>query len=160
MLSLQELIISMPGTFVPALEITGITTDGRPFGMANEIKVFVDKGIPGDVADVQMIKSFHSDKTLATGKILGFVKKSPLRQEPFCRHFLHCGGCQWQNISYADQLRFKQQQVEELFSRFDPSGFQMLPIIPSQYQRYFRNRVTFTFSNRRWMSPEELKDKN
>jgi len=148
----------MPGTFLPDFEITGLTGDGRAFGMYGDIKVFVEKGVPGDVADVQMIKSFHSDKTLATGKILLLKKNSMLRIEPFCKHFNHCGGCQWQNIGYADQLTFKQHQVENLFSRLNTQHFEMLKIIPSPLQKYFRNRVTFTFSNRRWMSPEELKD--
>jgi 23S rRNA (uracil1939-C5)-methyltransferase len=146
----------MPGTFLPDFAITGLTPDGRAYGMHSDIKVFVEKGVPGDVADVQMIKSSHKDKTLAGGKILGLKAPSPVRIDSFCKHFMHCGGCQWQNISYADQLRFKQQQVEKLFSGF--SDFEMLPVIPSPLHRSFRNRVTFTFSNRRWMSPEELRD--
>ena len=148
----------MPGTLIPDFDINDITPDGKAFGMFGGIKVFVDKGVPGDVADVQMVKSFPKDKTLATGKILALKKNSPLRVNSFCKHFIYCGGCQWQNISYADQLRFKQEQVERLFSGFRTEGVEMLPVIPSPHQRYFRNRVTFTFSNRRWMSPDELKD--
>jgi 23S rRNA (uracil1939-C5)-methyltransferase len=148
----------MTGTFLPDLEVTGVTTGGRAFGMHGEVKVFVEKGVPGDVADVQMVKSFPRDKSLATGKILTLKKNSPLRVEAFCRHFIHCGGCQWQNISYENQLRFKQQQVEKLFERLSETEFEMLPILPSPQHKHFRNRVTFTFSNRRWMSPEELRD--
>ncbi len=149
---------SMNGIFVPDLKILGLTADGMPFAMHNDIKVYVDKGVPGDVADVQMVKSYPKDKMLATGKIISLKKDSPLRINSFCKHFIYCGGCDWQNISYADQLNFKQQQVEQLFSRFKDHNFQMLPIVGSPLEKYFRNRVTFTFSNRRWMSPEELKD--
>ena len=148
----------MIGTFIPDFRITGLTGDGRAYGMYHDIRVFVDKGVPGDVADVQMIKSFHRDKTLGTAKILALKKNSPRRIDAFCRHFNYCGGCQWQNISYADQLEHKQQQVSQLFSGFGNTNFEMLPVLPSPLQKHFRNRVTFTFSNRRWMSPEELQD--
>jgi 23S rRNA (uracil1939-C5)-methyltransferase len=148
----------MPGTLISGFKITALTPDGRPFGMHDGIKVFVEKGVPGDVADIMMIKSFHKDKSLATGKIIALKENSPLRIAPFCRHFNYCGGCQWQNISYGDQLQFKQRQLQELFTRLSEQDFEMLPVIPSSMQKNFRNRVTFTFSNRRWMSPEELKD--
>src|SRR4051794_29938955 len=107
----------MPGILIPDFKISDLTPDGRPFGMHNGIKVFVEKGVPGDVADIMMVKSFPKDKTLATGKILTLKNNSPLRIEAFCKHFIYCGGCQWQNISYADQLLFKQRQLQELFSR-------------------------------------------
>jgi len=149
----------MIGTFLPDFEITGLTTDGRAYGVHKGITVFVDKAVPGDVADVQMIKSFHKDKSIATGKILSVKNNSSLRIPAFCKHFDYCGGCQWQNISYANQLAFKQQQVDKLFSKFS-EPFEKLPILPSPLQKYFRNKVTFTFSNRRWMSPEEIKDPN
>ena len=132
-------------------------SDGRAFGVYNGITVFVDKAVPGDFADVQMIKSFHKDKSIATGKILALKKNSSLRITAFCKHFENCGGCQWQNISYENQLAFKQQQIDKLFSVFK-EPFEKFPILPSPLQKYFRNKVTFTFSNRRWMSPEELKD--
>ena len=149
----------MTGTFLPDFEITHLTTDGRAYGFFNDITVFVDKAVPGDVADVQMVKSFHKDKSLATGKILTLKKNSPLRILSFCKHFEYCGGCQWQNISYENQLAFKQQQVDRLFSVLT-EPFEKLPIHHSPLQKHFRNKVTFTFSNRRWMSPEELKDPN
>ncbi len=148
----------MLGTFIPEFEIAGITSEGMPYGMHRGIRVFVDKGVPGDVADIQMIRSFPKDKTIATGKIILLRKNSSKRIEPFCKHFNFCGGCQWQNISYDDQLKLKHQQVEQLFSQFNAHHFEMLPILASPQEKYFRNRITFTFSNRRWMSPEELKD--
>jgi 23S rRNA (uracil1939-C5)-methyltransferase len=147
----------MIGTLIPDFEITGLTTDGRAYGVHHGITVFVDKAVPGDVADVQMIKSFHKDKSIATGKILSLKKNSSIRIPAFCKHFEYCGGCQWQNISYENQLAFKQQQIDKLFSVFT-EPFEKLPILPSPLQKFFRNKVTFTFSNRRWMSPEEIKD--
>jgi len=162
----------MLGTFIPDFSVNGITADGRAFGMYGDMKVFVEKGVPGDVADIAMVKSWRDNKTTGNGRIIALKKKSPLRIEPFCRHFQYCGGCQWQNIGYEDQLRFKQWQAAPLppegavkngpdgiyiESSFPPlGGGGALPIIPSLKQKHFRNRVTFTFSNRRWMSPEEL----
>jgi 23S rRNA (uracil1939-C5)-methyltransferase len=147
----------MTGTFLPDFEITGLTNDGRAYGIYRDITVFVDKAVPGDVADVQMVKSFHKDKSLATGKILSLKNNSALRIPAFCKHFNYCGGCQWQNISYENQLTFKQQQIDKLFSVFT-EPFEKLPILPSPLQTKFRNKITFTFSNRRWMSPEEIGD--
>ncbi|MEO8088021.1 MAG: 23S rRNA (uracil(1939)-C(5))-methyltransferase RlmD [Bacteroidota bacterium] len=151
---------AMLGTFLPDFKIHGLTPDGRAFGIYQDIKVFVEKGVPGDIADVQMVRSFPRDKTLATGKIISLKKSSPLRIDSFCKHFNYCGGCQWQNINYVDQLKFKQQQVEQLFLKTGETNFEMMPVLPSPQQKYFRNRITFTFSNRRWMSPDELKDEN
>src|SRR4051812_13204444 len=105
----------MPGTFIPDFSITHLSEDGQSFGMHGHIKVFVEKSIPDDVADINMIKSYR-DKTLASAKIISIKKPSPFRIDAFCKHFIYCGGCQWQNISYENQLQFKQQQVEELFS--------------------------------------------
>src|SRR4029079_4587892 len=99
----------MPGTIIPDFHITGLTPDGRAYGDYGDIRVFVEKGIPGDVADVNMVKSFPKDKTIATAKILSLKKNAPLRIDPFCKHFKYCGGCQWQNIAYSDQLKFKAQ---------------------------------------------------
>ncbi len=149
----------MTGTLIQDFEITGLTSDGRAFGIYRSITVFVDKAVPGDVADVRMIKSIHKDKSLATGSILALKKNSPLRIPSFCKHFEHCGGCQWQNISYENQLAFKQHQIDKLFSVFT-EPYETLPILASPMQKHFRNKVTFTFSNRRWMSPEELADSN
>ena len=146
----------MRGTFIPGFHVTGVSADGRPSGMAGDITVFVEKAVPGDVADIAMIKSFRENKSLAAGKIISLQKKSPLRIEPFCKHFNDCGGCQWQTVSYENQLRLKQQQVDDLFSEFSHHRFEVIPILPSAKEKEFRNRVTFTFSNRRWMSPEEL----
>ncbi len=148
----------MLGTFIPDFSITTVSANGRPYGMHGGIKVFVEKGVPGDVADISMIRIREKEKLLGEGKIISLKKKSALRIDPFCKHFVGCGGCQWQNISYADQLKVKQQQVQELFSQFRDQQFEMLPILPSSQQKNFRNRVTFTFSNRRWMSPEEKKN--
>jgi 23S rRNA (uracil1939-C5)-methyltransferase len=147
----------MIGTLLPDFEIKDLTTDGRSYGVYNGITVFVDKAIPGDVADVQMIRS--KDKSFGTGKILTLKKNSPLRIVPFCKHFEYCGGCQWQNISYENQIAFKQQQVDKLFSVFT-EPFEKRPILLSPLKKHFRNKVTFTFSNRRWMSPEERNDPN
>ncbi len=170
----------MRGTFVPDFVITGLTAEGTAFGMHEDtsgersrtIRVLVEKGLPAEVVDIQMIKSYH-DKTIARGKILKLKKPAAGRQEPFCRHFEYCGGCQWQNISYAEQLKLKQEQVKQLLEPFNSTPYPrqrgtianssdvsniFLPPIPSEKQIHFRNRITFVFSNRRWMSPEELTD--
>ena len=148
----------MRGTFIPQFEVTGISDDGRAFGMFGDIRVFVEKGVPGDVADIYMIKSKRAGMIQGHGRIAALQKRSSIRIEPFCRHFSDCGGCQWQNISYADQLKIKQEQVDRLFPVEIFGHHEKRAILPSSLQTRFRNRVTFTFSNRRWMMPEEAAD--
>jgi 23S rRNA (uracil1939-C5)-methyltransferase len=136
--------------------IMDIAEEGKGIGKADEFVLFVEKAVPGDVADVQV---YRSKKNFAEAKILALKKPSKYRTEPFCAHFGTCGGCKWQHMTYAAQLIFKQKTVADALSRLakiDVSG--MLPIVPSPEDRYYRNKLEFTFSNKRWLYDGESRD--
>ncbi|MGZ3753568.1 MAG: 23S rRNA (uracil(1939)-C(5))-methyltransferase RlmD [Mucilaginibacter sp.] len=136
--------------------IIDIAEEGKGIGKADEFVLFVEKAVPGDVADVQV---YRSKKNFGEAKILALKKPSDYRTEPFCAHFGTCGGCKWQHMTYASQLIFKQKTVADALSRLakiDISG--ILPIVPSPEDRYYRNKLEFTFSNKRWLYDGESRD--
>jgi 23S rRNA (uracil1939-C5)-methyltransferase len=136
--------------------IIDIAEEGKGVGKADDFVLFVEKAIPGDVADVQV---YRSKKNFAEAKIVALKQPSEYRVEPFCEHFGTCGGCKWQHMSYAAQLQFKQKSVADALSRLakiDVSA--MLPIIASPADRYYRNKLEFTFSNKRWLYDGESRD--
>jgi len=136
--------------------IIDIAEEGKGVGKAGELVLFVEKAVPGDVADVQV---YRSKKNFAEAKILTLKQASPHRIEPFCEHFGTCGGCKWQHMTYAAQLQFKQKSVADALTRLakiDAGG--MLPIIPSPADRYYRNKLEFTFSNKRWLYEGESRE--
>ena len=87
-----------------------------------------------------------------------FHEKSPLRTEPFCSHFGVCGGCKWQCLSYEEQLKYKQKQVFDNLTRIGKVELpEFRPILGSEKTRFYRNKLEFTFSNKRWLTEEEVK---
>ncbi|HYH55488.1 MAG TPA: 23S rRNA (uracil(1939)-C(5))-methyltransferase RlmD, partial [Anseongella sp.] len=144
---------------VEELEIIDITEDGRGIGRSAGRVVFVDKAIPGDIASVEL---FRRKKTLFEGRISRLVQASAHRVDPFCEHFGTCGGCKWQHLDYPAQLVYKQKQVSDALERLaGVDAAHISPIIPSPETSWYRNKLEFTFSNRRWLSPDDfaLKDK-
>lgn len=136
--------------------IIDIAEEGKGIGKADEFVLFVEKAVPGDIADVQV---YRSKKNFAEAKIIALKKPSDYRTDPFCAHFGTCGGCKWQHMTYASQLIFKQKTVADALSRLakvEVSG--MLPILPSPEDRYYRNKLEFTFSNKRWLYDGESRD--
>lgn len=140
---------------VGQVEITGIADKGRGVGRASDGRVlFVQKVAPGDVVDVEITRR---KPDWAEGVAIHYHRLSPYRIEPFCEHFGLCGGCRWQHVGYEDQIRFKEQVVREAIQRIgkvQPREF--LPIVPCEKTTYYRNKVEFAFSNKRWLSREEL----
>ncbi|HVV54935.1 MAG TPA: 23S rRNA (uracil(1939)-C(5))-methyltransferase RlmD [Mucilaginibacter sp.] len=135
------------------VEIIDIAEEGKGVGRAGDLVLFVDKAVPGDVADVQV---YRKKKNFGEGKIARLKKPSVYRSGAFCGHFGTCGGCKWQHMSYEAQLRFKQKTVEGALAhiaKIDVSG--ILPIIPSPNDKYYRNKLEFTFSNKRWLNDGE-----
>ncbi|MBC8046453.1 MAG: 23S rRNA (uracil(1939)-C(5))-methyltransferase RlmD [Fimbriimonadaceae bacterium] len=118
--------------------------------------IFVEKTIPGDIVDVQITRK-RSD--YEQGYVLHYHTYSTLRVQPFCEHFGICGGCTWQQVSYETQLEFKQQLVADAFRRI--GKFTELPpiekILASQFDKYYRNKLEFTFSNKRWFTEKEIR---
>jgi 23S rRNA (uracil1939-C5)-methyltransferase len=139
--------------------VEDIGPDGRCFGMHGNIKVHVDKALPGERLDIAMFRPFRQNKLHGEGKILRITQPSSHRVESICKHFAYCGGCQWLHTTYTEQLRIKEENVKRLLAPLAGSQTEFLPIVPAPEVVAYRNRISFTFSNCRWMSPEELADK-
>ena len=135
----------------PILEdilITDIGAEGKAIARVDGMVVFVPFVVPGDVADIKIIKK---KKNYAEGRAIAIKQYSSKRADPQCPHFGTCGGCRWQNLSYDDQLAAKQQQVRDNFERLghiDCSGMQ--PICGSEAIFEYRNKLEYTFSSRAW----------
>ena len=136
------------------LEITTLAAEGKAMGRWNEQVVFVPMTVPGDVVDVQIRQK---RRRFMEGYVVNYVKKSPLRSEPFCAHFGVCGGCKWQNLPYEEQLRFKTEQVRDQLTRIGKVELpEIRPCLGSAETRYYRNKLEFTFAERRWLTFEEV----
>ena len=155
---------------LPLLErvtITDVAAEGKALARVDDLVVFVPFVVPGDVVDLQVRRKKHS---YAEATAVKFYERSPLREEPFCRHFGVCGGCKWQCLRYEEQLRAKQKQVLDNLTRIgkidlppavahnalegSTGGFH--PILGSERTRAYRNKLEFTFSNKRWLTFEEI----
>ncbi|MGB2398276.1 MAG: class I SAM-dependent RNA methyltransferase, partial [Flavobacteriaceae bacterium] len=138
------------------LTIIDTASKGKTIAKTQEgIPVFLSEGVPGDVVDVRTLKK---RKGFFEGKIEAFHKRSDRRTEPVCAHFGSCGGCKWQHMSYAAQLEFKHKEVQENLKRIGGiSVGQTLPILGCDTPYFYRNKMEFSFSSNRWMTPEEIK---
>ncbi|HEU4716629.1 MAG TPA: 23S rRNA (uracil(1939)-C(5))-methyltransferase RlmD [Bacteroidia bacterium] len=136
------------------VEITGIAAEGKAVGRAGELVLFVANAVPGDVADIRVTKK---KKNFAEGVAVKFHTLSGKRSEPACPHFGTCGGCKWQHLSYEWQLKYKQQQVQDAFGRIGKIQFpEPLPILGSKKIYNYRNRLDFSFSDKKWLTLEEI----
>lgn len=133
--------------------ITDVGAEGKAIAKIDELVVFIPFVAPGDVVDLQITRK---KKNYAEGKAVRIRSYSSLRAEPFCEHFGVCGGCKWQHLPYEEQLKFKQKQVIDNLTRIGkvPLGEQY-PIIGSEKTTFYRNKLEFTFSNKRWLTEEE-----
>ena len=143
---------------LPLLEkvtITDVAAEGKAVAKVNELVIFVPYVVPGDVVDLQVKrKKNHYAEAVA----VKFHEKSPLRTEPFCSHFGVCGGCKWQCLPYEEQLKYKQKQVFDNLTRIGKVELpEFRPILGSEKTRFYRNKLEFTFSNKRWLTEEEVK---
>lgn len=144
------------GDIVENVEITGIGTEGKAIGRADNFVIFVDDAVPGDFTDVLI---YRKKKNYAEGRSINIRRPSPDRVEPFCEHFGICGGCKWQHLSYEKQLEFKQQHITDALERIGKLELPVLmPILGSSKTRHYRNKLEYTFSNRSWLTKKELSD--
>ena len=128
--------------------------EGVCIGKYEERVVFVNNVVPGDVVDVEVYKKKHH---YYMARLLQLKVPSEKRVEPKCEHFGICGGCKWQNMDYQAQLFYKQKQVQDHFERIGKFSFPPLkPILPSDNIFQYRNKIEYTFSNRRWLFNEEM----
>ena len=140
---------------LPAVPIHGIADRGKGVGRTAEgMTVFVEGAVPGDVVDVFVQKKKSG---FAEGVVENMITPSPDRVEAFCKHFDICGGCKWQNLRYEAQLRHKQQVVEDALIRIGKIEVgEMLPILGGETTTFYRNKLEFGCSNKRWLTAAEL----
>ena len=136
------------------VEITGVAAEGKALARVNDLVVFVPYVVPGDVVDLQVKRKKHS---YAEAEAVKFYEYSQERSEPFCKHYGVCGGCKWQCLAYEHQLKYKQQQVVDALTRIGKVELpSVMPILGSENTREYRNKLEFTFSNKRWLTWEEV----
>ena len=139
---------------IEGLHITTLAAEGKAMGKVDNQVVFVPMAVPGDVVDVQ-VRKHH--RRYMEASIVRFVERSPLRVEPFCEHFGICGGCKWQSLPYEEQLKQKTQQVEDQLVRIGHLAIpEVRPCLGSERTHEYRNKLEFTFADRRWLTYEEI----
>jgi 23S rRNA (uracil1939-C5)-methyltransferase len=140
------------------VEILDIGSEGKAVARVDGVVVFTTHVIPGDIVDLQVTKKREKYQE---AKVIQIQKDSPDRIPAFCEHFEICGGCKWQYLPYEKQLFYKQKQVFDQLSRIGRMTLPpLMPIIGSATSTFYRNKLEFTFSNRRWLTHEEVRSGN
>ncbi|MCS7004119.1 MAG: 23S rRNA (uracil(1939)-C(5))-methyltransferase RlmD [Cytophagales bacterium] len=136
------------------VQVERFAGEGRCVSRIEEKVIFIEGAIPGDIADLQIIEN---KKNYAVALPTHFHQRSADYVEPFCEHFGICGGCKWQHLQYHKQIEYKQQYVIETLQRIGKVEIQeVLPIIGASSQKYYRNKMEYTFTHARWLSAEEI----
>lgn len=136
------------------VEISAVAAEGKALARVDEMVVFVPYVVPGDVVDLQITRKKHH---YAEAVAVKFHRYGPSRTQPFCQHFGVCGGCKWQCLSYEAQLSAKQQQVMDALQRIGGVELpQCSPILGSQKTTQYRNKLEFGFSNKAWLTQEQI----
>lgn len=142
---------------LPILEritITDVAAEGKALAKVNDLVIFVPFVVPGDIVDLQVKKKKHH---YCEAVAIKFHEYSNLRSEPFCPHFGICGGCKWQCLPYDEQIKYKQKQVIDNLTRIGKIELNnVLPILGSDKTIEYRNKLEFGFSNKRWLTQEEI----
>ena len=134
--------------------ITDVAAEGKAIAKVDNLVIFVPYVVPGDVVDLQIKRKKHS---YAEAEAIALKKPSELRAKPFCKHFGVCGGCKWQCLPYEEQLRFKQKQVADNLTRIGKIELpEMMPILGSKHVARYRNKLEFGFSNKKWLTSEQV----
>ena len=136
------------------IKITGVAAEGKALARVNDLVVFVPYVVPGDVVDLKIRRKKHS---YAEAEAVKFYEYSGERAVPFCKHYGVCGGCKWQCLAYEHQLKYKQQQVVDALTRIGKVQLpDVTPILGSEQTQCYRNKLEFTFSDKRWLTREEV----
>ena len=142
---------------LPILEhitITDVAAEGKSLARVDDKVIFVPFTVPGDVVDLQITKKKHK---YCEARVLRFIEYSNVRAIPKCEYFGICGGCKWQNLPYEEQLKAKQKQVFDQLTRIGKIDLpEFLPILGSVKQFEYRNKLEFGFSNKRWLTNEQV----
>jgi 23S rRNA (uracil1939-C5)-methyltransferase len=140
--------------FIAGITITDIGAEGKAIARVNDQVVFTTHVIPGDVVDVQVTKKRSK---YMEARVVRLIEPSADRVPAFCEHFEVCGGCKWQFLPYEKQLYYKQKQVADQLRRIGRIDLpEIETIIGSTKTIFYRNKLEFGFSNRRWLTPEEI----
>jgi 23S rRNA (uracil1939-C5)-methyltransferase len=138
------------------LHVTGYAAEGKSLARHEGKVIFMENAVPGDIVTVRLIKN---KKDWAEAQVIRITGFSAERIRPFCEHFGVCGGCQWQMLPYEKQLEYKQDQVLQSLKRIGKMELpEIRPILGSRKTTGYRNKLEYTFSNRRYLLPEELAD--
>ena len=136
------------------LMIDSLAYGGQGVARVDDFVVFVNGAIPGQRVNARIIKK---KKSYAEARVLDIIEESPVAVAPRCRHFGSCGGCRLQNLAYNEQIIAKCDQVKDLLERIGRlRDFEMLPTLPAEDTYYYRNKMEFSFSRNRWLTPEEI----
>lgn len=141
----------------PLLEkvtITDVAAEGKAIAKVDDMVVFVPYVVPGDVVDLQIKKK---KQHYAEAEAVHFHEYSPIRATPFCEHYGVCGGCKWQCLPYEEQIKYKQKQVVDNLTRIGKIEMpEVSPILGSEKTTFYRNKLEFTFSNKKWLTYAEI----
>ena len=144
---------------LPLLEkvtITDVAAEGKAIARVDDMVVFVPYVAPGDVVDLQLKRKKHH---YAEAEAVKFHCYSPTRSVPFCQHYGVCGGCKWQILPYEEQIKYKQKQVTDNLTRIGKIELpEISPILGSKKTQCYRNKLEYTFSNKRWLTAEEVRE--
>jgi 23S rRNA (uracil1939-C5)-methyltransferase len=136
------------------VEITDVAAEGNALARVNDMVVFVPYCAPGDIVDVKLVKK---KKNYAEGRVIALQKPGAIRVAPRCSHFTLCGGCRWQHLPYEYQLDCKQKQVKDAMERIAKIKIpEISPILGSENIWEYRNKMEYTFSNKKWLTYEQL----
>ena len=138
------------------LEVIDAGAKGKAVARAEDGRVvFIDNAVPGDVVNVQ---TFKKKKAFYEASVISISKYSEKRVEPVCPHFGTCGGCKWQNMGYEHQLYYKQKEIEQNLQRIGKIELpKFQPILGSEKQYFYRNKMEFSFSDNKWLTLEQIK---
>ena len=143
-----------PRVILENILITDYAAEGKALARHDGKVIFISGAVPGDTADLLLIKN---KKDWAEARVMKINSFSPDRVQPFCPHFGVCGGCKWQMLPYEKQLQYKQQEAEQNLRRIGKiTDALMLPIAGADEQVYYRNKLEFTFSNKRYLTENEI----
>lgn len=138
----------------PSVEVVTVAAEGKAIAKVDNMVIFVPYVVPGDIIDIQVTRKKNS---YAEGKAIRFEKYSENRCEAVCEHFGICGGCKWQILPYPEQLKYKQDQVANDLTRIGHIEIPaILPILGSEKTEFYRNKLEFTFSNKKWLTLEQI----
>lgn len=136
------------------IEITDVANEGKAIARVNDIVVFTQFVVPGDIVDIQVTRKKNS---YMEGRVTQIHCYSAKRSEPFCSHYGVCGGCKWQILPYEEQIRHKEKQVYNHLTRIGKVEIPpILPILGSEDTIFYRNKLEFTFSNKKWLTYEQV----